>query len=282
MALTVKFYGTRGQIMSVSRDRFLYGGHTSCLTITQGKDVVIVDAGFGIAKLASELTQDQDLSKGGYECHILLTHFHWDHIQGLQYFSPIYFKGNRIHVHTPFEVDVVREVLNLLLDGSYTPFDGLDSLPCEWLFHQLNEKNTVGPYSVSYHPTAHVGQAYAYSIESDVSRVVVSGDHDATPSDTNDSFVNWAQGCDILIHEAMFTPREYSLAANMGHSSFMSAIENATRIEADLTLLNHHAPLRSDADLAEHERYLEKLYNNDKRRLHFAREGLPYFVSKKR
>lgn len=279
MALNVMFYGTRGQIMSVSRDRFIYGGHTPCIAVRDDSGLLVLDAGFGIANLARELMQSHDLIKGRHEFHIALTHFHWDHIQGLQYFSPIYFPGNTIHVYTPFPDEVVQEVFNLLLDGSYTPFDGLASLPCTWRFHQLSGPLALNGFTLDFLPTVHVGPAYAYRVAHKDGVVVYSGDHDATPSAANDAFVAWAKGCDVLIHEAMFTPSEYQNNATLGHSSFIFALENAQRIGAANTLLTHHAPLRSDSDLAEHERYLERLYNRNGRRLAFAREGVPYPVT---
>ena len=280
MALSLKFYGTRGSIMSVSRDRFIYGGHTTCLTVKSNDDLLIIDAGFGIGNLGADLIKENpDISKGGHDFHLLLTHFHWDHIQGLQYFTPIYFPNNRIHVHTPFDVEVTYEVLNLLLDGSYTPFNGLDSLPCEWIFNKVGGRERIGPFSVSFHPTVHMDKCYAYRISTDEGRVVFITDHNAEPSPRNEELVKWATGCDMLVHEAMFTPGEYLYFPDFGHSSFVSALENAQRIGAANTLLTHHAHLRSDSELAEHERYLERLFNGGSRHLAFAREGVNYPVA---
>lgn len=276
MALSVKFYGTRGLIMSVSRDRYIYGGHTPCIAVLSDDDLLILDSGFGIANLSAELMQKQDISQGNHHYHLLLSHFHWDHIQGLQYFSPIYFKGNKIHIYSPFDEGEVREVLNLLLDDSYSPFSGLDSLPCDWHFEKLEKTARIGPFSVSHHPTVHIGECFAYRITTDEGRIVYSADHDAAPSSVNESFVEWSQGCDLLIHEAMYTPGEYQQSSKLGHSSFVSAMQNAQRIEAPLTLLTHHQPLRSDSEFSEHERYLERLYNTKDRKLAFAREGVVY------
>lgn len=276
MAMTLMFYGTRGAIMSASRERLIYGGHTSCLVISEGDDSLIIDAGFGIANLSNELSKLLSLAKGGHTFHILLTHFHWDHIQGLQYFSPIYFKGNRINVYTPFEVEVVKEVMNLLLDGSYTPFNGLVSLPCEWLFHKLEGITRVGDLSVSFHPTVHSGECYAYRVSGEAGRITYVTDHDGAPSATNESLLKWAQGSDILIHEATFTPAEYQRTPDLGHSSFISALQNAQAVGAPLTLLTHNHALRSDSELSEHERYLEHLYNTRERKIAFARENISY------
>ncbi len=278
MAMTVTFYGTRGGIMSVSRDRLIYGGHTTCLSIASQKELLIIDAGFGIANLGAKLMQEYDITKGGYSFHLLLTHFHWDHIQGLQYFTPIYFPNNHIYLHSPFPEKEVREVFDLLLDDSYSPFNGLNSLPCTWHLEQLKEETEIGIFTISHHPTVHLGESYAYRIKNGGKTLVFSGDHDAAESKRNDDFVNWATGCDLLIHEAMYTPAEYQRSPGFGHSSFITAMANAKRINAPLTLLTHHEPLRSDSELGEHERYMERLYNKKDRRLAFAREDIEYQI----
>lgn len=278
MALKAIFYGTRGSLMSVSQERLIYGGHTSCLTFSLGDDLLILDAGFGIANLATDLMKTRNVVGAENDFHILLTHFHWDHIQGLQYFIPIYFKRNRIHLHSPFPDDVVREVMNLLLDGSYTPFNGLDSLGCTWIFHQMGPTHTIGPFTVTHHPTVHVGETYAYRLDTNEGSAAVILDHDASPGPQNDGLVAWARGCNWLAHDAMFTPSEHSRFPKQGHSSFITAYENSEKIGAGVTLLTHHSPLREDTELSEHERYLEGLYNTPARRMAFAREGISYVI----
>ncbi len=280
MALSLKFYGTRGSIMSVSPERHLYGGHTPCAVVQDGEDMVIIDAGFGIANLGSELMATQDLIREDHEFHLFLTHFHWDHIQGLQYFTPVYFKGNRINVYSPFKVEVAREVLNLLLDGSYTPFNGLSSLPCEWVFHRLTKDVAVGNFTVSHRPTAHVDECYAYTVESTDRRMTFIADHDAQKSKVNDDLTAWAKGSGLLVHEAMYTEEEYKQFQNFGHSSFNMALENAKKIGAARTLFYHHFTLRQDAELAEHENRLQQAYNTKDRSLCFARENILYEVPK--
>lgn len=279
MPMNLLFYGTRGAIMAASRDRFIYGGHTPCCAIRHGDDLLIVDAGFGIANLGEELCEALPIAKGGFTFHLLLTHFHWDHIQGLPFFKPIYFKGNRICVYTPFEVPVLREVLNLLLDGTYTPFNGIDSLPCEWDFTTLTAPRDIAGFSVSFHPTVHVGPCYAYRIEREKESVLYLGDHDAADSISNERLVAWARGAGVLIHEATYTAEEYRHGLGMGHSSLDAAVENARRIDAPLTLLMHNHALRRDTELAEHERRLEQAYNTPTRRIAFAREGVVYPVA---
>jgi|GEM_PF-1956538 len=278
MALTTCFWGTRGNVMSVARERLIYGGHTTCLAVHHGEEMLIIDAGFGLANLAASHNSENPASKGGHKFNLILSHFHWDHIQGLSYFIPIYFPGNEIVIHSPFEREVVTEILNLLFDGSYSPFNGLDSLPCTWTFRKLEHDAEIGSFRVDFHETAHVGETYAFKLATDTGSIVVATDHDASRTQVNDSLVDWAQGCDMLVHSAMYTPREHLQLGGFGHSSFIEAVRNAERIGAAHTLLTHHAPLRNDGELAEMEHNLQHMYNTDTHRLSFAREGAIYRV----
>ncbi len=264
--------------MAVSRERLIYGGHTSCMAIHYDNELVIVDAGFGIANLAAELARTSPVSKGGLTYHIFLTHFHWDHIQGLSYFIPIYFKGNNIVIHSPFETKVVEEILNLLFDGSYSPFNGLDSLPCNWEFEQMKGQTELGSCKVSHHETVHIGETYSFRFDTPAGSIVTATDHDSAQSKTNDSFCEWAKGADLLVHSAMYTPNEYEQLGGFGHSSFIDALRNAENVGAAQTLLTHHSPLRKDSDLADFERNLQQMYDTPKRKLSFAREGVIYRI----
>lgn len=244
MGLEVIFYGTRGSISAPHKDILKYGAHTPCVQITSGEKTLILDAGFGIGFLSDNLK-----NKAG-EFYILLSHFHWDHIQGLNYFGPIHHPKSTNHFYSPYSVQQMKDVMDIYFDGSYGPFDGWEDLNSEIKFHQLAKDVDINGFKISFKPLNHTDPCYAYKIFDGKKTVVYASDHEAIDNSVNKGFLEWAKGCDILIHDAMFTTEEYDPERKgWGHSTFDMACENAMKIGAKKLLLTHHEPVRADMEL---------------------------------
>lgn len=274
MPLVVRHWGVRGSISAPSAERVRYGASTLCVTVHDGEDGLVLDAGYGIADFGGHEMVTRNVVAGGLVYHLFLTHFHWDHIQGLPFFPPSYFGDNVIHIWSPQREQVTREVLDHLFDGSYTPFDGLDSLPCTIHIHRLEGEIRALGFRVTACPTAHVGQTYAYRIERNGRSLVYAPDHDPVVGATNEAFLAFARGTDLLIHDCTYTDEEHALRRSWGHASVEGALGNALAIGARATHLTHHAPLRTDAELDQIEHRVQARCPTAT----FARERLDYTI----
>ncbi len=274
MSLTVRHWGTRGSISTPGAARAEFGACTACVTVSSETGTLILDAGYGIANYGDREARLRPLATGQHSYHLFLTHFHWDHIQGLPFFPPTFFAGNDIHIWSPLPEDTVRAVLDHLFDGSYTPFDGLASLPCRLTIERLGDVGEAQGFTVRACPTAHAGPTFAYRVEAAGRVVVYAPDHDAARRRLNDRLLDFAQGADLLIHDATFTDAEYAAGADWGHSALSTALRNARLSGARATHFTHHLPLRSDAELTA----LEAAVRQQLPSVRFAREYIDYTV----
>ncbi len=268
MALDVIFYGTRGSISATSDDTLKYGSHTTCVVINSGEKSLILDAGFGIGFYSDHLK-----NKMG-DFHLLISHFHWDHIQGLNYFGPIHHPKSTNHFYTPKPNERLKEVLDIYFDGSYGPFNGWKELNSKLEFHKLEGDLLINGFQVSFRLLNHTDPCYAYKISNGDHTIVYATDHECVDNENNREFVKWAKGCDILIHDAMYTENEYESRTGWGHSTFAMACRNAVAIGAKKILLTHHEPLRTDKEIDLIEAGLEKEFPS--LNLAFAQQEVVY------
>lgn len=254
MALEVVFYGTRGSISAPHQDILRYGSLTSCVVVKNGDRSIVLDAGFGIGFYSDHLA-----NKMG-QFHVLISHFHWDHIQGLNYFGPVHHPKSTNNFYSPFKVEQLQEIMDIYFDGSYGPFNGWEALNSKFEFHRLTGDLEINGFKVSFKPLNHTDPCYAYKITDGNSSVVYASDHEAINNVVNREFIDWAKGCDILVHDAMFRNEEYEHKIGWGHSTYDMACENARKMGTKKILLTHHEPLRSDDDLDRIEVELKTKY----------------------
>lgn len=253
--MKLKFWGTRGLISSPSKNTALYGGNTSCIQIINKNQIFIVDTGFGACNLGENLMQRIVKNNEHLHIHIFYTHFHWDHIQGLSFFHPIYFESTTINIYSPLPVDVAHSNLNLLFDGSYSPFAGIDSMASSISFHQLTAPVLVDGIKVDSIQLDH-GQNSEEGTDSMCfalrfinqkgKKIVIATDHEARPSKLNTNLIDFANRSDILVHDAQFSGEEYKSKVGWGHSTFEQALANGKKCSAKKLLLTHHHPKRTD------------------------------------
>ncbi|MCB0834376.1 MAG: hypothetical protein KDC45_12995, partial [Bacteroidetes bacterium] len=186
--------------------------------------------------------------------------FHWDHIQGLNYFGPVHHPKSVNHFYSPFRSEQLQDVMDIYFDGSYGPFNGWEALNSKFEFNRLEKSISINGFTVSFKPLNHTDPCYAYRIDDGTNSVVYASDHECIDNSVNKDFVDWAKGCDILIHDAMYSDQEYKSRVGWGHSTFDMACQNASSIAPKRTLLTHHEPLRSDKELDRIEQELVTRY----------------------
>jgi phosphoribosyl 1,2-cyclic phosphodiesterase len=254
VALTLRFWGTRGSIPSPGPATAGYGGNTPCVEIETRGRRFILDAGSGLRPLGIHLLEN----RLPLDTTIFLTHFHWDHIQGFPFFGPMYRPDAKLHVLAPQQEQLdVRSLFAGQMGPIYFPVP-FEAVSAQMTFDHLNEGTwsedgvTVSSLRVR-HPSFTVG----YRLESRGHSVCYIPDNElkAGPYDLGrdwrDRLVRFCGGTDLLIHDAMFTEEEYPSRQGWGHSTFEQTLDLAADAGVKRLLFFHHAPDRTDSALAE-------------------------------
>ncbi|MFW6331116.1 MAG: MBL fold metallo-hydrolase [Gemmatimonadota bacterium] len=247
-------WGTRGSIPSPGPATALFGGNTPCLEVRSddGRRYVF-DAGTGIRVLGNRLSQEN----GATELDLFLTHFHWDHIQGIPFFAPLNEANTVVRIHAARQGDLDIETL---LRGQMGPV--YFPVPYEALAATLSFEHLSGvPWrdgdiEIAAFRVRHPADTYGYRIRAGAAAVAYIPDNELVgaryPVDGPDWYpglVDFLAGVETLFHDAMFTEDEYPRVEGWGHSTFDQAVRLAEDAGVRRLFFFHHAPERSDAEL---------------------------------
>jgi len=286
-SLRVKFWGTRGLISSPRPETAIFGGNTPCVQILYKDHLILVDSGFGSTNLGDDLMARLAARQEPLHVHIFYTHFHWDHIQGLPFFKPIYFPSTTMSLYSPQPTARMLDNLNILFDGSYSPFESLLSMQAKVHLCQLSGPFELDGLRIDYRAVDHVAsdhpgeETYAYKFAAEnLGTVCLITDHEVRNNKKNRALVEWAKGCDLLIHDGQYFAADYLAHVGWGHSSAQAALDNALKIGPALTLLTHHDPARNDRELQAQHRALMQGKKYRRLTFEFAREEVLYEVAK--
>lgn len=243
--MLVRFWGVRGSVPWATANSIGHGCNTPCIELRDRRsgEVLILDAGSGIVGLG------QALGDKPREVPILLTHFHWDHTQGLPFFGPLYVPGWRPAIWAPVLEDVSREWVETIFGAPYfpVPFVHLPNRPAVSLVRPGSIE--VGPFRIEVQPLHHPGGAYAYRIHGDDGDLVYATDHEFGEASVDEALAAFAQNAAAVISDAHFTPEEMPQHAGWGHASWRQVAEFASACGAGHLWLFHHKPGRSDEEL---------------------------------
>ncbi len=220
-----------------------YGGNTTCYEaeVEPGHHLVI-DGGTGLRTL-----QRDTAARGGRRYTIFFTHYHWDHIQGLPVFTPLFEAGNHIAFFGPRHRDEgVRHILERVIRPPWWPVS-LDDVSARVTFHDLGEKDEVGPIRLSYAEGRHPQGVVAYRLDGSERSVVVATDHETGDPAADASVRSLAADADVLLHDAQYTPEEHRAGRRgWGHSTWEGAVDAAEDSGVGRLVLTSHDPDRSD------------------------------------
>ena len=253
--LTVRFRGVRGSIPTPSPENMRYGGNTSCLEIRLDNQLLILDAGSGIRLLGEELVQTANSSP--VEATLLLSHSHWDHIQGLPFFVPGYSTKNRI---TIFGAAGRAEQLQRALAAQMTPLHfpvGLDQMRGLEPVRELSLDGTkIGNFLVRTTALNHPGGCTGFRIESAAGHVAYLPDHEPYRTNGNHAadsphraLVEFVRGVDLLILDTQYTSEEYAKRVGWGHGCLPDSVQLAIESGARRLVLFHHDPSHDDRQI---------------------------------
>ncbi|MDP2822599.1 MAG: MBL fold metallo-hydrolase [Sulfuritalea sp.] len=264
--MKVRFWGVRGSIASPGPHTIRYGGNTTCIEVRSDDGaLIILDAGTGIFPLAQELLKQMPV-----QANVFITHTHWDHIQGLPFFTPLYIPGNSVRIHGGYDVVAGRgidQIMEVQLQYSYFPVREAEMRAnIEYETLSIGEPVSVGDATVTPLMLNHPVVNFGYRVDCNGKSVFFTGDHEPwlniyAPED--EGYVEYQQmvemqqahldqalaGLDVLIADSSYTAAEYPTRIGWGHGTMEGHIAWARRLGVKKLVCTHHEPTRSDDDL---------------------------------
>ncbi len=250
--MQVTFFGVRGSTPCNGDEIARYGGNTSCVAVrAPGEDPLFFDLGTGARYFGAEL-----LKVGTFKGTCLLSHLHWDHIQGLPFFTPLLRDGSTLDVYAPAQDDgtTVADVLANVIRPPVFPVT-IDQLPGSVRFHDTPDGEFhIGGMTITARKVPHVGPTLGYRVEYGGRSVAYLSDHQQ-PYDGSFSVSDGArelvEGVDLLIHDAQYTTTEFAAKSTWGHCTIDYALWLAQQCHVAKLALYHHDPTRTDVALDE-------------------------------
>lgn len=268
--MEITFWGVRGSYPVPGAATVRYGGQTSCVEVRSASgEILIVDAGTGLRALGQKLAREQGSAPRRYD--VVLSHVHWDHIQGLPFFEPAYIGGTRIAVHAlRAAADELQQVIGGITRHEFFPMP-LEAVPADFEFCEVALGRALSVQGFSVLPIAlnHPFGAVGYRIEADATSVAyvsdtapftdvlhkqhfLSGPEQLTDKDREtlnsmrEELINSLRGVDTVIYDTHFLPEEYERFPHYGHSTPDQALELCMGLGISRLILYHHAPSHDD------------------------------------
>jgi phosphoribosyl 1,2-cyclic phosphodiesterase len=244
---TVRFWGVRGSIATAGNGTAQVGGNTSCVEIRAGGELIVLDAGTGLRALGAELMR----AGAPVDAHLLLSHFHWDHIQGFPFFTPAYVPGNRVRLYGPERSarGDVRAAIEAQMRPPHFPV-GLDAMRAALSFQALpaGGELRIGGAQVRAAAARHPNGCLAYRISAGGRSVVYATDteHDGQGGALDTQLLELARSADVLIYDAQYTDDEYAGKRGWGHSTASEGARLAEAAGVSQLVLFHHDPSHDD------------------------------------
>jgi phosphoribosyl 1,2-cyclic phosphodiesterase len=246
--MKIEFHGVRGSTPCAGPQYARYGGHSSCVSLTaEGQPPVVLDLGTGLTPYGEQLGGATPFSGS-----VLLTHLHWDHVQGLPFFRPLHNPESTLDIYGPRQdAGPLGEVFADLMRPPYFPITP-DQLGATIRFHDTGDDDfPVGQAKVRSRWVRHVGPTLGYRVDLNGGSVAYISDHGPGCRDDSDDFVpqeilELCDGVDVLIHDAQHTCEEYGPKRSWGHCTYDYAVHVARESGARTLALYHHDPAHGD------------------------------------
>lgn len=287
-SMFVTFWGTRGSISTPGSRTEKYGGNTPCVSVKYEDTLIVMDAGTGIRNLGLELAQEAQKNNSGLKIHLLLSHTHWDHIQGLPFFAPAYLPNSKICIYgSPNKEVFLESILQRQMDVNYFPVD-MAALAAELTIIEISDKKVqIGPVTVDWQEqVCHPGGSVRYRLSAGDRKIVYATDVEldqifspeqptAKTKQLAKEYKAFIKDCDLLIADGQYTAREYPAMRGWGHTSISTITDVAVEQGVKQLAVFHHDPQHSDTMLDKlWTDFAHKHTSENDTKIFWAREGL--------
>lgn len=253
--MKITFWGTRGSLAKPGPDTARYGGNTACVEVrTAAGTHIVIDCGTGGHALGQHLVRS---ANGQVDGHLLISHTHWDHIQGIPFFAPLFIRGNSWDIYGPKGLSQsLKAALAGQMEHTYFPV-ALENLGATIRYHDLVEGVfSVGDVRVSTRYLNHPALTLGYRLEADGAILAYCSDHEphsavlasgkSAITGIDRQYADFIAGADLVIHDGQYVSTEYEAKQGWGHSTVEYAVRVCRDAGVKSVALTHHDPLRTD------------------------------------
>jgi phosphoribosyl 1,2-cyclic phosphodiesterase len=247
--MRVRFWGVRGSTPTPQAENLRYGGNTSCVEVRFGDRLYIFDCGTGLRALGQQLRRE--FAGRAVSAHIFVSHFHWDHIQGIPFFGPLYDQPeNRFFFHSSSRIRSLKRVMEEQMASPYFPVD-MSEMKAHRDFYSIEQgRMPLGEVTVEARWLNHPQGCMGFRLETDEGVVVYATDNEPGDGVFDQNLRQLAAGADLLIYDAQYLPEEYQARKRgWGHSHWREAINVVMESGAKELVLFHHDPDHNDGCL---------------------------------
>ena len=275
--MRIRFWGVRGSIPAPGPETNRYGGNTSCVSVhAKSGALVIIDMGTGLMHLGNALMANA-FGKGAGRATILLSHTHWDHIQGLGFFPPVFIGGNQFTVWGPGDSpDVLEGILEGQMDPNFSPLQTLKNFSAKFDVRAIPAGESIEAEGVKISAWEHphgATEALAFRIEEAGRVFVYASDVGYPETGPSDDAIAYFKNAHVLLHDSTYRPDDQTTRRNRGFSSYEDACKAAIAAKVGKLVTFHYDQDYSDDDVDQIVAACKKLLDPHKIALAPAREG---------
>jgi len=270
MTFMVKFWGVRGSIACPTADHIRYGGNTTCIAMHVGDRCLVFDAGTGIRDLGREY-----LKGGSGDISLLLTHTHWDHINGFPFFTPAYSDKYNLTIWAGHLKDAghsIREILSSQMNNPMFPVP-LEAMRANLTFNDFSAGETIdvgGGMTIRTAALNHPNGATGYRVDHEGKSACLITDTEHVPGEMDQNILNLIEGADLVIYDSTYTEDEFPSKVGWGHSTWNEGMKLCQAAGVKRMAIFHHDPEHNDAFMDKLEDEAVKAWSGN----FVAREGM--------
>jgi phosphoribosyl 1,2-cyclic phosphodiesterase len=258
----LRFWGVRGSTPTPQKENLRFGGNTSCVELRTQEGVFVFDCGTGFRVLGNQLRKE--FGRRPLKARVFLSHYHWDHIQGIPFFVPLYNRANTFIFHSFRSINTdVQQALEEQMVNPYFPVD-MAAMLAQRQFIVIGEGNdNYDGLSISTRRLNHPQGCMGYRIEHRGKILVYATDNEPGDPRGDQNVRALAEGADVFIYDSQYTPHEYrKFKKNWGHSTWEEAVKIARDAKVKKLVLFHHDPEHDDKQVAAIESKARKRFKN--------------------